>query len=185
MKSRIRKLLFGRLILTLASLLGLTQVVVGQWVTVVLGGREGPGLPHRRCARILAVDHALDDLGQDLGGLGREHARARYSLRCGNGRDFFTDIIHDILGKDGLKFTEHQVRSVFPGDDNLYAGQGFCFRSVYAQNACTGMRRTQNFPVQHTWQFHVVSEHRSARYFFKSVQAFLAPAYNSLFLFNR
>jgi predicted MPP superfamily phosphohydrolase len=43
-KSRIRKLLFGRLILTLALLLGVMQVVVGHWVTVVLAGREGPGL---------------------------------------------------------------------------------------------------------------------------------------------
>ncbi len=44
MKSRIRKLLFGRLILTLALLLGAMQVVVGHWVTVALAGREGPGL---------------------------------------------------------------------------------------------------------------------------------------------
>jgi predicted MPP superfamily phosphohydrolase len=44
MKRRIRKLLFGRLILTLAVLLGATQVLVGHWVTVVLAGREGPGL---------------------------------------------------------------------------------------------------------------------------------------------
>ena len=44
MKSRIRQLLFGRLILTLALLLGVMQVVVGHWVTVVLAGREGPGL---------------------------------------------------------------------------------------------------------------------------------------------
>jgi predicted MPP superfamily phosphohydrolase len=44
MKSRIRRLLFGRLILTLALLLGATQVVVGHWVTVVLAGRQGPGL---------------------------------------------------------------------------------------------------------------------------------------------
>jgi predicted MPP superfamily phosphohydrolase len=43
-KSRIRNLLFGRLILTLALLLGVMQVVVGHWVTVVLAGREGPGL---------------------------------------------------------------------------------------------------------------------------------------------
>jgi predicted MPP superfamily phosphohydrolase len=43
-KSRIRKLLFGRLIVTLALLLGVMQVVVGHWVTVVLAGREGPGL---------------------------------------------------------------------------------------------------------------------------------------------
>ena len=44
MKSRIRRLLFGRLILTLAMILGVTQVVVGHWVTVVLADREGPGL---------------------------------------------------------------------------------------------------------------------------------------------
>jgi len=44
MKRRIRKLLFGRLILTLALLLGVMQVVVGHWVTVVLAGRAGPGL---------------------------------------------------------------------------------------------------------------------------------------------
>ncbi len=44
MKRRIRKLLFGRLILTLAVLLGATQVLVGHWVSVVLAGREGPGL---------------------------------------------------------------------------------------------------------------------------------------------
>jgi hypothetical protein len=44
MESRIRRLLFGRLILTLAILLGATQVVVGHWVTVVLAGRRGPGL---------------------------------------------------------------------------------------------------------------------------------------------
>ena len=44
MKRRIRELLFGRLILTLALLLGVMQVVVGHWVTVVLAGREGPGL---------------------------------------------------------------------------------------------------------------------------------------------
>lgn len=43
-KRRIRELLFGRLILTLALLLGVMQVVVGHWVTVVLAGREGPGL---------------------------------------------------------------------------------------------------------------------------------------------
>jgi predicted MPP superfamily phosphohydrolase len=45
MPSRLRSLLFGRLILTLALLLGVTQVVVGHWVTVVLADREGPGLP--------------------------------------------------------------------------------------------------------------------------------------------
>jgi predicted MPP superfamily phosphohydrolase len=44
MKRRIRKLLFGRLILTLSLLLGVMQVVVGHWVTVVLAGRAGPGL---------------------------------------------------------------------------------------------------------------------------------------------
>jgi len=44
MKSRIRKLLFGRLIPTLALLLGVMQVVVGHWVTVVLADRQGPGL---------------------------------------------------------------------------------------------------------------------------------------------
>ena len=44
MKRRIRRLLFGRIILTLAVTLGLMQVVVGHWVTVVLADREGPGL---------------------------------------------------------------------------------------------------------------------------------------------
>jgi len=44
MRRRIRQLLFGRLILTLALLLGVMQVVVGHWITVVLAGREGPGL---------------------------------------------------------------------------------------------------------------------------------------------
>jgi hypothetical protein len=44
MVRRIRRLLFGRLILTLAVLLGVMQVVVGHWVTVVLADREGPGL---------------------------------------------------------------------------------------------------------------------------------------------
>ena len=44
MKGRIHRLLFGRLILTLAVLLGVTQVVVAHWVTVVLADREGPGL---------------------------------------------------------------------------------------------------------------------------------------------
>ena len=44
MKRRIRQLLFGRFIVTLAVLLGVMQVVLGHWVTVVLAGREGPGL---------------------------------------------------------------------------------------------------------------------------------------------
>ncbi len=44
MRRRIRELLFGRLFLTLSLLLGAMQVVVGHWVTVVLAGREGPGL---------------------------------------------------------------------------------------------------------------------------------------------
>jgi predicted MPP superfamily phosphohydrolase len=44
MKGRIRRLLFGRIIFTLAVILGVTQVVVGHWVTVVLAEREGPGL---------------------------------------------------------------------------------------------------------------------------------------------
>jgi predicted MPP superfamily phosphohydrolase len=44
MKGRIRRLLLGRIIFTLAVILGVTQVVVGHWVTVVLADREGPGL---------------------------------------------------------------------------------------------------------------------------------------------
>jgi len=40
----VRRLLFARLMLTLGVLLGVMQVVVGHWVTVVLAGRPGPGL---------------------------------------------------------------------------------------------------------------------------------------------
>jgi len=39
-----RRLLFARLMVTLGALLGVMQVVVGHWVTVVLAGRPGPGL---------------------------------------------------------------------------------------------------------------------------------------------
>lgn len=40
---RVRKLLFANLVITLGLLLGVMQVVVGHWVTVVLAGRPGPG----------------------------------------------------------------------------------------------------------------------------------------------
>jgi hypothetical protein len=42
--TRLRSALLGNLFLTLGLLLGVMQVVVGHWVTVVLAGREGPGL---------------------------------------------------------------------------------------------------------------------------------------------
>jgi hypothetical protein len=42
--ARLRSALLGNLFLTLGLLLGVMQVVVGHWVTVVLAGREGPGL---------------------------------------------------------------------------------------------------------------------------------------------
>jgi predicted MPP superfamily phosphohydrolase len=40
---RIRSLLLGRLLLTLTIALGVMQVVIGHWVTVILAGRNGPG----------------------------------------------------------------------------------------------------------------------------------------------
>ncbi len=42
--ARMRRALMNNLFLTLGMLLGVMQVVVGHWVTVVLAGREGPGL---------------------------------------------------------------------------------------------------------------------------------------------
>ncbi len=41
---RIRARLFNRFFVTLGLLLGVMQVVVGHWITVVLAGRPGPGL---------------------------------------------------------------------------------------------------------------------------------------------
>ncbi len=45
MRARLRKLLFRNLFVTLGLLLGVMQVVVGHWATVVVAGRPGPGLP--------------------------------------------------------------------------------------------------------------------------------------------
>ncbi len=39
-----RRVLFRNLFLTLGLVLGVMQVIVGHWITVVLAGREGPGL---------------------------------------------------------------------------------------------------------------------------------------------
>ena len=43
-------------------------------------------------------------------------------IRGRDRRNLFSDIIDDILSKNGLKFAEHQIRSIFSGDNNLYAG---------------------------------------------------------------
>jgi len=40
----LRRLLFSRFLLTLGLCLGVMQVLVGHWITVVLAGRPGPGL---------------------------------------------------------------------------------------------------------------------------------------------
>jgi predicted MPP superfamily phosphohydrolase len=43
-RSLLRRLFFANVMRTLAALLGVMQVLIGHWVVVVLGGREGPGL---------------------------------------------------------------------------------------------------------------------------------------------
>jgi predicted MPP superfamily phosphohydrolase len=77
----VRRALFANLFFTLALVLGAMQVLVGHWITVVLAGREGPGLPlglALAAALVAANALALPALrrARRAGGLGGGVARA-------------------------------------------------------------------------------------------------------------
>jgi hypothetical protein len=81
----VREALFARIWLTLSALLGLMQVVIGHWMTVVFAGREGPGLALGLviAAGLVGANLALMPIlrrARQRGGAPRKFARAYMSF---------------------------------------------------------------------------------------------------------
>ena len=99
------------------------------------------------------------------GGLGR----SRF-IQGGNGSDFITDVIDDLVAEQRLLDADVQLRRIGMGDHRLDARQTQGGGDIDAQDPRAGQRTAHDLCVQHSGQHHIVGEQRAAGELVRTIQ---------------